>query len=391
MDLPAGKRTALTVTGPYLILGLSLTLGACSTPLDLDLRGIGDGFSTSEATQQPAVARPRPDNRGVISYPNYQVVIAQSGDGMADVASRVGIPPQDLAAFNGVPDGVAFRGGEVLVLPRRVTEPSAATGAVATGPIQSGAIDVTAIAGAAIDRSGSAPGAAPAAVQTGMEPLRHRVERGETAFTIARLYDVSVRTLADWNGLDADFNVREGQYLLIPVSAGRTTQVAALPAAPGVGTPTPPPPSASAPLPAPTPAPAATPTPPPPALAEERTEASNPGAMMMPVSGSIIRPYVAGQTDGIAIAAAPGTPVRAARDGTVAAITRDTENQTIVVVRHEGNLLTIYAEVDDLAVSQGDRVSRGDTIGRVRQNEPAFLQFEVRQGFESVDPMQYLQ
>jgi LysM repeat protein len=389
MDLPAGKRTALTATGPTLILGLSLALGACSTPLDFDLRGIGNGFSTTEATRQQAGARPRPDNRGVISYPNYQVVIAQSGDAMADVAGRVGLPAQELAAFNGVPDGVAFRGGEVLVLPRRVTEPSPATGAVATGPIQSGAIDVTAIAGAAIDRSGSATGAAPA-VQTGVEPIRHRVERGETAFTIARLYDVSVRTLADWNGLDADFNVREGQYLLIPVSAAGTTQVAALPAAPGAGTPTPPPPSASAPLPTPTPAPAPTP-PPPTALAEERTEASNPGAMMMPVSGSIIRPYVAGQTDGIAIAAAAGTTVRAARDGTVAAISRDTNGVPIVVVRHEGALLTIYSQVDGLEVEQGDRVARGDTIGRVRENNPAFLHFEVRQGFESVDPMEYLQ
>ena len=192
MDLPAGKPTALTATA------LCLALGACSTPLDFDLRGIGNGFSTSEAARQQAGARPRPDDRGVISYPNYQVVIAQPGDALADVAGRVGLPAQELAAHNGVPDGVAFRGGEVLVLPRRVTEPSPATGAVATGPIQPGTIDVTAIAGAAIDRSGGAP------VQTGVEPIRHRVERGETAFSIARLYDVNVRTLADWNGLDAD-------------------------------------------------------------------------------------------------------------------------------------------------------------------------------------------
>ena len=52
----------------------------------------------------------------------------------------------------------------------------------------------------------------------GVEPVRHRVERGETAFSIARLYDVPVRTLAEWNGLGSDFSVREGQFLLIPVA-----------------------------------------------------------------------------------------------------------------------------------------------------------------------------
>jgi septal ring factor EnvC (AmiA/AmiB activator) len=42
-------------------------------------------------------------------------------------------------------------------------------------------------------------------------------------------------------------------------------------------------------------------------------------------------------------------------------------------------------------VDQGDSVSRGDPIGKVRANDPSFLHFEVRQGFESVDPMPYLQ
>jgi murein DD-endopeptidase MepM/ murein hydrolase activator NlpD len=389
MELPVGKRTAATATA------LCLFLGACSEPMDMDLRGLGEGFSTAEAARQPSGSRPRPDARGVISYPNYQVVVAQPGDAVADVAGRVGLPPQEVAAFNGVPDGVTFRGGEVLVLPRRVAEPSAATGAIASGPIQPGTVDVTAIAGAAIDRSGpgTARSTATPSVQTGAEPLRHRVERGETAFTIARLYNVSVRALADWNGLDADFNVREGQYLLIPVTAGSGVQTAALPAAPGAGSSTPQPPSAAAPLPpAPPPQQETQPAAPPPAaLAEERTAASNPGAMMMPVNGSIIRPYVEGQTDGIAIAAAAGTAVRAARDGTVAAISRDTNGVPIVVVRHEGNLLTIYSQVDDLAVAQGNSVKRGDTIGRIRQNDPAFLHFEVRQGFESVDPMPFLQ
>jgi murein DD-endopeptidase MepM/ murein hydrolase activator NlpD len=114
--------------------------------------------------------------------------------------------------------------------------------------------------------------------------------------------------------------------------------------------------------------------------------------MMMPVNGSIIRPFVEGETDGIAIAAPAGTPVRAARNGTVAAISRDTNGVPIVVIRHEGNLLTIYSQVDDLTVEQGDSVSAAAIpIGKRPRERSAFLHFEVRQGFESVDPMPFLQ
>jgi murein DD-endopeptidase MepM/ murein hydrolase activator NlpD len=391
MDFAIGRRQGLAATA------MCLVLTACTQPMDADLRGFGEGFSTTGATQQATAERPRPDNRGVISYPSYQVVVAQPGDSVEAVAGRVGVQPIELASYNGLPAGITFRGGEVLVLPSRVAEPTLATGAVASGPIGGGSVDVTTIATAAIDRSAGAapaPTATTPIVQSGAEPTRHQVQRGETAFTIARLYNVTPKSLADWNGLDANFTVREGQYLLIPIATGPAPAPAeATTTPPGTGSPTPTPPSASEPLPPPPPpvAEAEKATPPSPEMAEERTEASDPGQMMMPVNGSIIRTYEEGSTDGIAIGAPTGTVVRAARAGTVAAISRDTNGVPIVVIRHEGNLLTIYSQVDDLTVEQGDSVSRGDPIGKIRPNDPPFLHFEVRQGFESVDPMPFLQ
>ncbi len=111
----------------------------------------------------------------------------------------------------------------------------------------------------------------------------------------------------------------------------------------------------------------------------------------MPVSGKIIRGYQKKKNEGIEIAAAAGTAVAAAGDGTVAAITKDTEGVPILVVRHAGNLLTVYANIDAITVKKGDKVSRGQPIAEVRASDPAFLHFEVRQGFDSVDPMPYLQ
>ena len=74
----------------------------------------------------------------------------------------------------------------------------------------------------------------------------------------------------------------------------------------------------------------------------------------------------------------------------MAAITRDTDQVPILVLRHEDNLPTVYAGVDALTVEKGDKVSRGQVIGEVRQTASPFLHFEVRDGFESVDPMPYL-
>ncbi|QYK43561.1 MAG: peptidoglycan DD-metalloendopeptidase family protein [Paracoccaceae bacterium] len=375
---------------------MALLLSACSPTgvLDWDLRGRDQG-STAEAAQRATAPRPSPDSRGVLSYPGYQVAMSRRGDTVASVASRVGLTPEELARANALQPGDSLRAGEILALPRRVAEAPAAEGATAApGAVIGGPIDVTTIAGAAIDRA--APAAAPAAPApaAGPEPRRHRVARGETAYSVARLYGVSARALADWNGLGPDLALREGQTLLIPTAAAAPAPAATADAsAPGAGSATPTPPSAAQPLPAerPTAAAAKPPeTPPSPGLGATRTPASA-ARMAMPAEGRIIRPYAKGRNDGIDIAAAAGSPVRAAADGTVAAITKDTDQVPIVVIRHEGNLLTVYAGIDALSVTRGATVKRGQQIAVIRRADPAFLHFEVRRGADSVDPVEFLQ
>lgn len=385
-------------------------LTACGDqPLDFDLRGIGGGFSTASAATGPLANRPRPDDRGVISYPNYQVAVARRGDTLADVANRVNVDPEALARFNGINIDDALRKDEIIALPGRVAEPSPATGAAASGPIQP--VDISSLAGGAIDRAPATPGVqtaalppvpSPAPVQTGQEPVRHKVERGETAYTVARLYNVPVKALSEWNGLGADFAVRAGQYLLIPVAkqnpptrkATPAESAAATTTAPGIGTPTPTPPSATKPLPqdeAAKPAPAATKAPSKPvADVGKTTKPAKATKMTTPVTGSIIRGYAKGRNEGINIKAADGSPVKAADSGTVAAITKSAEGVPIVVVRHTGNLLTVYANVTDVTVSKGDSVGRGQQIAKLRNGDDAYVHFEVRKGFDSVDPAPFL-
>ena len=60
----------------------------------------------------------------------------------------------------------------------------------------------------------------------------------------------------------------------------------------------------------------------------------------------------------------------------------------ILVLRHSGDLLTVYANIDGLSVAKGDTVSAGQSIAQVRDG--GSLHFEVREGFEAVDPVEYL-
>lgn len=375
---------------------------------DSDLRGGLDGFSTSEAALNATAPRPAPDNRGIISYPNYQVAVARRDDRVADVAYRIGSDPAQLARYNGLEVDSRLREGEILALPSRVAEPSPATGAAGTGPILSpGGVDIASMAGSAIDRAAgnevsvaTLPPSTPGdpARQVGNEPVRHRVQRGETAYTIARTYGVSVRALSDWNGLDSQFTIREGQYLLIPLVAedGSARAAPAVVEAPGSGSVTPVPPSASQPLPQEQPLSQAEAQ----AKAEEDKQDLAPDLSAeqtpatttfdYPLRGRIIREFERGKNDGINLAADAGTPVKAAGAGSVAVVLEDTDGGLVVGVKHADNLLTLYSNITNVVVAKGDQVSRGQQIGELPGGNQAYLIFQVRRGMTPLDPMDYL-
>ncbi len=380
-------------------IGMAAGLAACSGPLDIDMRGgFGNAPSTAEAARTATATRPEPDARGIISYPGYQVAVARRGDTLAALAARIGTDADELARYNGIQTGDILRDGEIVALPRRVAEPEG-------GPIRPDT-EIAALADRAIERADGdgiatstlEPAAQSEAGQNGAQPIRHKVERGETAYSIARLYDVPVRSLADWNGLGPSFTVREGQFLLIPVpapdarprtsDAERTKQQQEdTVTAPGAGSPTPEPPSAARPLPEEEPAapePVATPD-----LGQSQTDRSE-ARLARPLDGSIVRDYDKGRNEGIDIAGAPGAEVRAAGAGTVAAVIEDSDGRPIAVIRHDGNLLTVYSNLAELRVAKGDQVTRGQTIGTLPNSGTPALHFEVRDGIESLDPNSFL-
>jgi murein DD-endopeptidase MepM/ murein hydrolase activator NlpD len=112
--------------------------------------------------------------------------------------------------------------------------------------------------------------------------------------------------------------------------------------------------------------------------------------LLRPVSGSTVRDFGVGGNEGIDFAAPIGTGVKAADSGTVALISESSDDTAFVLLRHSNNLYTVYGNLGDLTVKRGDKVSRGQTLGKVNGGSPPNLHFEVRKGTEAVDPKPFL-
>ena len=370
----------------FLIISKVCSCGALSN-LDFDLRG--NEYDTSEAVRKAMKTRPLPDSRGIISYSTYEVAVARKGDTIKSIADRVGLDSRNIASYNGMNSLEKLNEGQLISLPNRTDirkiQPNRSTSS-------RNEVNVTELASTAIEMATDKKQATKnSTYNQESDPIRHKVSRGETAFTISRLYNVSIRSLADWNGLDSNYTIREGQYLLIPLARDQMTSEVAT-EKPGGNSKTPSPPSSVEALPEPistgnsetTPVKLKT------SYQPKSLATNDKGQFSYPLNGKIIRDYVKNKTDGIDISAPEGTPIMAAEKGIVAAVTADTQEVPIIVLKHEGNLLTVYAGIGDIAVNEKEEVSRSQVLGKVRPGNPPFLHFEVRRGFESLDPMKFL-
>jgi murein DD-endopeptidase MepM/ murein hydrolase activator NlpD len=120
-------------------------------------------------------------------------------------------------------------------------------------------------------------------------------------------------------------------------------------------------------------------------------------AMLWPVDGTLSSPFGPrdGRVhDGIDVAVAEDTPVRAACDGVVAYAGNGLRGYgNVLIVQHAGQLATVYAHNRALEVRKGDRVTRGQIIARSGQTGHAsapHLHFEVRKDSIARDPLGYL-
>ena len=197
----------------------------------------------------------------------------------------------------------------------------------------------------------------------------HVVKKGETIYRIARTYGVEPRDLMEVNDLTDPRLLRPGMEIFVP-GALRPLDVPPLP--PGV-------------VPEPEPEPIPSPAP-----------ASRDGTLHWPLKGVLYSRFGVRQGqrhDGIDISAPEGTPVLAAGGGVVVYTGRQSGYGAIVIVKHDGGLVTLYAHNSAVLVKEGERVEAGTPIARVGQSGRTtgpHLHFEVRDGTRPRNPLFYL-
>jgi murein DD-endopeptidase MepM/ murein hydrolase activator NlpD len=214
------------------------------------------------------------------------------------------------------------------------------------------------------------------------------VSPGETLEQIAARAGVPPEDLLEINGLSRASDVRPGR--IIYVLSGRGP-VSPPPDSSQIAAGSPPEPASLR------PSPSAPRDLPPPSLA---SVAVMPGSTRFrwPLDraaiGSPFGTRAGRQHEGIDLPAALGTPVYAAADGQVVYAGNGIRGYgNLIVLQHEGDLLTVYAHNSALLVAQGDKVMAGQRIALVGQSGHAtgpHLHFEVRSGQIPQDPVSYL-
>lgn len=199
----------------------------------------------------------------------------------------------------------------------------------------------------------------------------HVVAAGDSLYSISRQYEISAASLARTNNLREPYQLEVGQKLALP--AGARTSILTVEANP-----------TAAPR---RPAPRVTTTPP-----------RNRGQFGWPVEGDILMvfgPQDGGlHNDGINIRVTRGMPILAAEDGVVAYVGNQLVSfGKLILIRHEGGWVTAYAHNDDVLVRRGQKVKRGEIVGRAGSSgsvDSPQLHFEIRKGTKAVNPLDYL-
>jgi len=204
----------------------------------------------------------------------------------------------------------------------------------------------------------------------------HVVRRGETLWRIARTYGIEPADLMETNGISDPTAVSVGTELFVPGAdlVLEVPEAGATPTATATSTST------------------ATATAPP----TTARPAPSGARLAWPLDGVLYGRYgVRGgqRHDGIDIAAPEGTPVAAAADGEVIFAGEQAAYGGVVILRHDGDLVTLYAHNARVLVKEGQRVRRGQaiaTVGQTGKTTGPHLHFEVRAGTRPRNPLLYL-
>ena len=112
-------------------------------------------------------------------------------------------------------------------------------------------------------------------------------------------------------------------------------------------------------------------------------------SLTVPVSGQIARPVE--KKDGILIAAAEGSPVKAAMAGVVTRIANEEELGRIVEISDKEGIAATYGHCSEILVNLNDKVLRGQVIAKVGKSGKTLypqLYFKIIRKGKALDPVE---
>ncbi len=233
-------------------------------------------------------------------------------------------------------------------------------------------------------------------------PVERVVKPGESIYAISWQYGIDFLDIAKWNNIKPPYRLQSGRSLVLrpgakaPASASGGVVVKTLPQETIAPT------TLGSPLPAEAPAqtqpvaaapssqnsqPARKPSTNLPAL-------SSPGRWQWPAQGKVIAKYSPKSgVNGIRIAAAPGTAVRASAAGDVVYVGEGLRGYgKLIIVKHSTEFLSAYAHNRRILVAEGERVKSSQQIAEMGDSgaSSTMLHFEIRVNGKPEDPLKYL-
>lgn len=369
-SIPASAPTTPTRPGTFAAVptpraGTVSTTPVSTRPLSAPaVSNAGEARSIMTSNAAPAGVAPR-TVRGWTTAGATQVS-ARSGDTVASMSRRYGIPQHVLADINGVEPNGSFPAGQRVTIPTYVHGAPNVAAAAPSQPVRlppaggtpsvTGSIPAGAVFAATAPKPHAKPGA-PVQVASLTTPTRSDAP-SVGAQPKRKPATLSSRTTAN----TAPASTSE------PVPP-RVARVEAAPTAPI-------------------------------AVNRDTATASGDGERRFrwPAKGRIISDFGSkpggARNDGINLALPEGTEIKSVEDGTVIYSGNELKGYgSLVLVRHDDGWVSAYAHNSELLVKRGDTVQRGQTVakagstGSVTQPQ---LHFELRRGNKPVDPMLYL-
>lgn len=226
-------------------------------------------------------------------------------------------------------------------------------------------------------------------------PREYIVQGGDTLHSVSQLFDVSTSEIVRLNNLSDPYKIYDGQALHIPPPIEKPKPIIVANQSNKEINPTA---QNTENLVSPGHKPS-TKIQKKPIKLSSQTPARSSNRFLKPVQGKTVSSYGSKSNglhnDGINIAAARGTAVKAAENGVVVYVGNDLKGTgNLVLIRHADRWMSAYAHLGDTAVERGQVLKRGAKIGTVGSSgsvDSPQLHFELRRGTKALNPKAYME